>query len=177
MQSRIPAPNTLTKLVAIASVLVSSLLFSQSHSAAAAPAATLPNNPNQIALLRWYRINQEATFPVGQGAGEAVYDGSNMWISNFSANTVTKIQASDGALLGTFDAGNSPAGMAFDGAHIWVADQGSSSVSKIRASDGKRLRSFTVGSSPFAVAFDGVNIWVSHLGSNNVTKLRASAGP
>jgi DNA-binding beta-propeller fold protein YncE len=44
---------------------------------------------------------------------------------------VTKLQASNGSLLGTFGVGANPYGLAFDGAYIWVANSGSSNVSKL----------------------------------------------
>jgi hypothetical protein len=44
---------------------------------------------------------------------------------------VSKLRASDGALLGTFAVGNTPFGVAFDGANIWVANDLGNTVSKL----------------------------------------------
>ena len=89
---------------------------------------------------------------------------------------MSKLRASDGALLGTFAVGSNPHGVAFDGANIWVANFSSNNVSKLRASDGTLLGTFAVGSFPNGVAFDGANIWVTNISSNTVSKLRASDG-
>jgi hypothetical protein len=43
---------------------------------------------------------------------------------------VSKLRASDGALLGTFAVGTNPSALAFDGANIWVANFGNT-VSKL----------------------------------------------
>jgi DNA-binding beta-propeller fold protein YncE len=59
------------------------------------------------------------------------FDGVNIWISNFASNTVTKLRAKDGTMLGTFAVGSNPVGLAFDGANIWVANQQNSSLSKL----------------------------------------------
>ncbi len=59
-----------------------------------------------------------------------VFDGANIWVTNFSSNTVTKLRASDGALVGTFGVGKFPAGAAFDGVNVWVANLGGNTVSK-----------------------------------------------
>jgi YVTN family beta-propeller protein len=83
---------------------------------------------------------------------------------------VTKLRASDGALLGTSGVGSSPVGIAFDGANIWVTNSGSASVTKLRASNGSVLGTFSVGSSPTGVAFDGANIWVANFGSKVINK-------
>ena len=54
-----------------------------------------------------------------------------------SGGTVTKLRASDGALLGTFTvAGAGAAGITFDGENIWVASTLSSTITLLRASDG-----------------------------------------
>ncbi|HET9305534.1 MAG TPA: hypothetical protein VFO46_05855, partial [Candidatus Sulfotelmatobacter sp.] len=102
-------------------LFLSSFVFGQQPSADSTGAtsaqgiAISTTNPNQVAILRWYRSNQAATFAVGKGPGQAAFDGSSMWITNFSGGTVTKLRASDGAWLGNFQAGNSPAGIAYDG--------------------------------------------------------------
>jgi hypothetical protein len=44
---------------------------------------------------------------------------------------VSKLRASDGALLGTFAAGSQPIGVAFDGTNIWVANLASNNASKL----------------------------------------------
>jgi outer membrane protein assembly factor BamB len=142
----------------------------------AANSAPPPVNYDAVAILRWYRANLTTAFGVGSAPTGVAFDGKDIWVTNFTSNDVTKLQASDGALLGTLAAGSSPSGVAFDGANMWIANQGSSSVTRLRASDGTSLGSFPVVFSPIAVVFDGVNIWVANLGSDNVTKLRASNG-
>ncbi len=92
-------------------------------------------NPNQIAILKWYPANTSAQFSVGRSPWGVAFDGSNVWVSNFSSDTVIKLRASDGSLLGTFKTGNGPTAMAFDGENLWVANSGSDSVSKIRGRD------------------------------------------
>src|SRR5207253_11447517 len=69
-------------------------------------------NPQQIAILHWYKANRTAQFHVG--TGPAAFDGANIWVANQGSNSVTKLRASDGANLGTFAVGDSPSGIAFD---------------------------------------------------------------
>jgi DNA-binding beta-propeller fold protein YncE len=97
-----------------------------------------------------------------------------VWITNSLGNSVTKLRASDGTLLGTFTAEGAPVGIAFDGANIWVANSAalSSSVTKLRASDGALLGTFPVGGqAPWGIVFDGTSIWVSNSESNSVSKI------
>ncbi len=117
-----------------------------------------------------------ATFDVGKFPIGLVYDGMNIWVANAESNTVTKLRASDGAVLGTFTVGKFPVGVAFDGRNIWVANAEGNSVMKLRMSDGAALGTFNVGKKPGMVAFDGANIWVANEHSNNVMKLRVRDG-
>src|ERR1700731_3123254 len=50
-------------------------------------------NPNQIAILKWYPANTITKFSVGRGPWGVAFDGSNIWVSNFSENTVSKLRA------------------------------------------------------------------------------------
>lgn len=113
---------------------------SQSSTAAmpATQPAPCPNSPlpnvNQLALLRWYDANLTATFAVGGNPNGMAFDGSNVWVVNQSANSVTKIRVGDGAVLGTFPVGTVAGYAAFDGANVWVTNLVDDTVSKLRAS-------------------------------------------
>jgi len=107
--------------------------------------------------------NSGSTFNVGSGAQSApsglAFDGTNMWVSLFGDNSVTKL-ALDGSVLGTYSVGSHPGPLVFDGVNIWVGNAGSNSVTKLRASDGSVLGTFGVSASPISLVFDGANIWV-----------------
>ncbi len=111
-------------------------LFTGGPAPVAVSALDTPN-AQQIAILRWYDANQASiTFAVGTSPTGVAFDGASIWVANAASNNVTKLRASDGALLGTFAVGTAPRGVAFDGGSIWVANFGSNTVTKLRASDG-----------------------------------------
>jgi len=58
------------------------------------------------------------------------FEGDSVWVANPFFNQVTKIRASDGAVLGTVAVGDYPWAFAFDGTHMWVANAESNTVSK-----------------------------------------------
>jgi len=128
-------------------------------------------------LKRWYEAttHSSSTFAVGFYPYGVTFDGANIWVSNSGSNSLTKLRANDGALIGTYAVGPLPRGIVFDGTNIWVANSGSNRITKLRASDGTILGTYAVGFYPDGVAFDGANIWVANSGSNNVTKLMCSA--
>jgi len=123
------------------------------------------------------------------------FDGANIWVTSYRLgygrggskpeangekrvgmdNTVSKLRASDGKVMGTFNTGQGPQWPTFDGEHIWIPNSVDNTVSKLRVSDGVILGTFPVGVSPVATAFDGANIWVANytgFGNGTVTKLR-----
>src|SRR5262249_31445547 len=61
-------------------------------------------------------------FPVGRCPRGMVSDGANIWVANLCDDTVSKLRASDGTLLGTFATGSYPVAVAFDGANIWITN-------------------------------------------------------
>ena len=53
------------------------------------------------------------SFPVGDGPSGLAFDGANIWVTETYDDTVTKLRASDGALLGTFPVGTEPGPVVF----------------------------------------------------------------
>ena len=94
------------------------------------------------------------------------------WVTNSDSDNVTKLRASDGAVLGNFKVGKALGGVAFDGKDIWVTNEDSNNVMRLRASDGMVLETFTVGTLSLQVTSDGANIWVTNGRSDSVTKLK-----
>ena len=123
-----------------------------------------------------HAVRPTESFGVGLAPVGIAFDGANIWVVNNLDNTVTKLRANDGTVLGIFNSGNFPREIVFDGANIWVSNGNNSSVTKLRASDGAMLGTFSVGQDPERMAFDGTNIWVANNQSNSLTKLRASDG-
>jgi DNA-binding beta-propeller fold protein YncE len=88
-------------------------------------------------LLLWYR---------NVVPSDLVFDGSNIWVTQYNSGTVIKLRASDGKELGSFAVGPRPGAVLFDGTNIWVANRDSGSVTKLRASDGSVLGTFILAS-------------------------------
>lgn len=136
-------------------------------------------NPLRVATLQWYEANQtNVTYSV-PSARHLTFDGVNMWVTNYSSDSITKLRASDGASLGTYSVGgNNPNASAFDGENIWVTCN-NLLVTKLRASNGELIGTFgPFSATPTHPVFDGANIWVATVatGGSVITKLRATDG-
>ena len=123
---------------------------------------------------------QTRTFPAGIEPVAITFDGTNIWVANEGGNTVTKLLAATGALVGTYPVGVYPSSLAFDGTNIWVTNAGSNTVTKLLGATGAPVGTYPVGAYPSGIAFDGTNIWVANSngvsGGNTVTKLLAATG-
>jgi hypothetical protein len=130
----------------------------------------------RAALLQWY----PAMYGVGLAPEGVAFDGSNIWVANHDGNSVTKLLASTGAVVGTYGVGSGPVSVAFDGTNIWVANYGNhgdgNTVTKLLASTGAVVGTYAANNGPASIAFDGTNIWVANYVENGVTKLLASTG-
>jgi len=186
----VPAPLASGQLVQTINGLSSDLTLAAGNDVAIAIAgntltissiAVPASNPLQLATLHWYSASTNAVFDVPGNLAGIGFDGANMWVALDSAgsgNQVSKVRASDGAVLGTYTAGPAgtwPYGIAFDGANIWVSAE-NGGVTKLRASDGVELGTYAAGNAPRRLAFDGSNIWVANWEGGTVTKIRASDG-
>jgi YVTN family beta-propeller protein len=127
-----------------------------------------------IARLQWW-AGARTDHPVGALPNGVAFDGTNIWVTNFGSDNVTKINPTTGATISTHPTGTDPNDVAFDGTNIWVTNDGSANVTKINATTGATT-THPSGSGPRGIAFDGTNIWVTNTGSNNVTKINPTTG-
>jgi YVTN family beta-propeller protein len=63
---------------------------------------------------------------------EVAFDGSHIWVSNFSSKNVSKIDP-ESLVATTVATGINPQGVVFDGTNVWVVNSGgvSSSISRL----------------------------------------------
>jgi YVTN family beta-propeller protein len=117
--------------------------------------------------------------PLGAGPIEMAFDGTNIWVTNYTSSTITIVSPA-GKILNTIGLGPKalPEGILFDGTYMWVANNGVgvNTVSKFRASSMSLVASYPVGASPDGFAFDGTYIWVTNSLSNTVMKLNRATG-
>ena len=114
------------------------------------PSSTIPITPTTVSV--------GFSAPLG-----AIFDGSNVWITDFGDNKLEKLDAS-GNILQSVDVGAGPFFPAFDGTNIWVPNLNDNSVSVVRASSGAVLATLTGNglNEPAVAAFDGQRILVTN---------------
>ena len=110
------------------------------------------------------------TYSTGSGACGLAYVGTNIWVTNFLGNTITKLDAGTGAVLGTFSSGGTnPYSLTFDGKALWAINV-DGNVTKMDT-DGHILATTNVGLWAHSAAYDGKNLWVTVGSTNQVAKV------
>jgi len=112
-----------------------------------------------------------AEFDVPSGLA---FGGGHLWVSNQAGNSLTEVDPSTGAWMGTFRAGsyhfNHPTAIASDGPDLFVAN-GSGSLSEVRASNGAAIRTISGPQfgfvHPIALAASGDTVLVLNAGQSS----------
>ncbi len=155
------------------------LLAAKGATGPAGPGTPQLSKPN-IAKLRWdLDPARGRTVSVGAQPVWSAFDGTNIWVTNHSDNTLSKIVAATGAVttITPSPALNGPEGIAFDGTNLWVASTNGNKVSQIRPSDGAVLHQVLGLNAPFGVAFDGTKVWVTNNGAATASRINRVGTP
>ena len=126
---------------------------------------------NCSAILRWDLPEcKKATFATGSNPTGVAFDGTALWVTNFGADTVSRINTTTGTRT-DFPTGANPREVAFDGANIWVVNRNGISVTMINPATGATIGTLATGNIPNGLAFDGTSIWVANFGSDMVSRI------
>ena len=116
------------------------------------------------------------TVPIAMGTfpGFPTFDGTNIWVPNANADSVSVVRATTGTVLATLT-GNGlhyPVQAAFDGERILVTNGMGDSVSVWRAADLTPIGMFSTGTGtgPFGVCSDGLNFWITLQGTGKLAR-------
>jgi YVTN family beta-propeller protein len=113
--------------------------------------------------------------PAGSGPRGLAFDGTHIWVSNYTSNSLSKIDINTNTVIDTLTTGVSAPddGIAFDGTYIWVSNNNASKVSRININGSPPVvdADVIVGATPYGIACDGSYLWVANYGSGTVSKV------
>jgi YVTN family beta-propeller protein len=176
MQQLDSVPYALNAAASETSTAIAGQTLTQLDSRYTDPTRPIPT-PQQIATLRWDQVRSGAsTIPVGANPHALVFDGSSIWVANYSSNSVQKINPATGTAGSPISVGGTPYALAFDGSSVWVANMASNNIMKINTTTGTVVATIAVGNTPHALAFDGSSIWVANYYSNDIMKINPTNG-
>ncbi len=114
--------------------------------------------------------------PVGNDPAGVVFDGTNIYVSNFSSGTLTVIDPTTETSTGGIVLPGSPRpwGMVFDGRYLYVADDANDRVSVVDPVAGSELTTITVGTNPLDVTYDGTFVYATNSVDDSVSVIDPS---
>jgi hypothetical protein len=122
------------------------------------------------------------TINVGTLPTFPLFDGINIWVPNFTSNSVTVVRVKDANgnplanafVLATLTGNGleNPLVAAFDGERVLISNPARDIVSLWKASDLTPLGNLATGidTSPSGICSDGLNFWITLQGSNQLAR-------
>ena len=102
------------------------------------------------------------------------FDGTNIWVSNATGNSISVVRPSTGAVLATLTGNGlaSPSGGAFDGQRVLISSNSGDVVSLWKAADLTPIGSLSTGTgtSPLSACSDGVYFWITLADANRLAR-------
>ena len=103
--------------------------------------------------------------------------GNTLYVANESEGTVTKIDASNGRLLGTIHVGIHPSSISAISGSLWLADRSQGTVTRFDIASGKAIGSpIHVGTGPRRMTVSNNTLWISNGGDGTVARIDLSSG-
>jgi hypothetical protein len=118
--------------------------------------------PQDVGMLK--------TTPVGKLPQYNCFDGEDIWVANFTTNSVTRVHASDGRVLGTWTGAIAAHNTIAAGGFIYVT--GLANTGKIYRIDPALAPGAVtevesnVGNQPRSITYDGLNLWTANNGGS-----------
>ena len=118
-------------------------------------------------------LQVDPAIPVGRGPAGVTVAGGLVWVANSRGDTVSKVDPSIHAVVGSpIEVGGRPGGIDAGTDTVWVASASEDAVTRIDLESGEREGApIEVGSEPGAVAVGGEAVWVADNGDGAVTRI------
>ena len=110
------------------------------------------------------KVNKTLTFSNGFQPSGICWDGSYLWVIDYSQDLINKIDPSSGEVLLSFSAPDIlPAGLAWDGEYLWCSGNRKREIFKL-STTGDVLTSFELSGSIRGLTIVDGNIWYADSG-------------
>jgi streptogramin lyase len=110
-----------------------------------------------------------------EGLGDIVVSAGSVWVSDWAAHAVLRLDPTTGKVIGRIAAGEQPEKLAGVAGDIWVSDAGTGELLRIDASANRVVEALPVGAKPVAVAADPESVWL--LDQNRAVQITVGTKP
>jgi YVTN family beta-propeller protein len=118
-----------------------------------------------------------ANVPIGSSPSAMASGAGALWVSNYNAGTVSRIDPVTRVLVQTIQAGQTPSGIAVSAGAVWVANYIPGTVSRIDPGINRVVgQPISVGNAPTGVADGFGSVWVTNSSDGTLTRINAITG-
>ena len=96
----------------------------------------------------------------GEGLGDIAVSAGSVWVSDWAAHVVLRLDSTTGRVIGRIPAGDQPEKLAGVAGDIWVSDAGTGELLRIDAGASRVVETLPVGVKPAAVAASPDSVWL-----------------
>jgi len=126
------------------------------------------------------------TIFVGKSPNDVAVGDGDVWVTNFSDDTVSRIDVRTNQVVATIPVGRRPVGVTLGEEAVWIANREDDTISRIDRRTNRVVATIPVGKGPGLVRFGAGAVWVVNFGSGTVSRvdprrigqwLRSRSGP
>jgi hypothetical protein len=140
---------------------------------------SLKRGSQRAVAKKWFTpqdVNSLTLTNVGDLPHQVVFDGTDVWVANFTSGTVMRIRTSDGKLLDTWTGATNALGVVAAMGRIFITGQTNPGslymIDPTQPAGVVTTVSSGMGNQPQGIAFDGSRIWTANLsGSVSIVSL------
>jgi hypothetical protein len=137
--------------------------------------STLKRGSRRAAAGQWFTPQQASVLnstQIGDLPRFNCFDGEDIWVANRDSDSVTRVHASDGRVLGTWTGANNATNTIAAAGFIYVTGHENPGriyrINPTLAPGVATLVENNLGAYPTSITFDGLNLWTANEGTNVV---------
>jgi YVTN family beta-propeller protein len=117
-----------------------------------------------------------ADVPVGSSPSSVAAGQGAVWVANYSAGTVSRIDLAARAVVQTIPVDSTPSAVAVGAGYVWVANTFSGMVSRIDPKTNAVVQRIGVGNGPSGVSVGFGSVWVANSSDGTLSRIDATTG-
>ena len=171
-------PDRRRVAVAVAALAVLVVVLAAAVIAASVGGKATPSMvaPNSLGAISPTDGGIRAVVPLSAVPSSLAAGHGGVWVTNYEAGTVSRIDASTHAVVDTIPVGTVPTGIAVGAGNVWVANNTGQTVSRIDPTVNRVVQTVPIRSPPNGVAVGDGSVWLANTDSQTLTRVNAITG-
>jgi YVTN family beta-propeller protein len=163
----------LASAAALLAALVGGVLVVSSTGGGASPLVIAPDS---VGAINPAGGSIAADAPVGSSPSALAVGSGALWVANYNAASVSRIDLASHRLVDTIPVDSTPSAITVGGSDVWVANTFSDTVSRIDPAAGRVVQTIRVGNGPSGVAVGFASVWIANSNDGTLSRIDEVSG-